>query len=133
VIARAGELDYITRMDGHSILFLVEMSLFVGPALALILFRRVGGPGFFAGTAALVVLGGTLYRFSTFLFAFNPGDQWSYFPSIPEFAVTIGFISAEVLGYLLMVKLFPILRGSTPDHRRGGAHPAPVESPAPAR
>jgi len=128
-IWRAGEMGYVTRMDGYSILFLVEMALFVGPALALILLRRKAGWGFFAGTAVLVVLGGTLYRFSTFLFAFNPGEQWSYFPSIPEFAVTIGFISAEVLGYLLMVKLFPILRGSTADIRRGGAHPSPATSP----
>jgi Ni/Fe-hydrogenase subunit HybB-like protein len=99
-------------MDAYSILFLVEMALLVGAAVGLILRRRTAQPAFLAAMAAMVVLGGGLYRFSTFLIAFNPGAQWSYFPSLPEFAVTFGFISAEVLGYLLMVKLFPILRGA---------------------
>ncbi len=129
-IWRVGEVDYITRMDGHSILFLVEMALFVVPALGLLVHRRKAGPLFFGVTAALVVIAGGLYRFSTFLFAFDPGSQWSYFPSIAEFAVTFGFIATEILGYLLMVKLFPILRGSAADDTRpGGAHPSPATSP----
>lgn len=76
--------------------------------------------------AVLVVLGGALYRFSTFLIAYNPGPQWSYFPSIWEFAVTIGFISIEILGYVVMVKLFPILRGTPGESGHGDAHPSPA-------
>ena len=108
------------------------------PALALLMARKVAGPRFFVGMAAMVVLGGALYRFSTFLFAFNPGEQWSYFPSLTEFAVTIGFISAEILGYVVMVKLSPILRGSADGDRHGDPEPSvPGErssagSPSPA-
>ncbi len=127
-IVRAGELGLVTRMDGYSILFLVEMALLVGPALGLILRRRTAQPAFLAAMAVMVILGGGLYRFSTFLIAFNPGAQWSYFPALPEFAVTFGFISAEVLGYLLMVKLFPILRGTAEEVRRGGPHSSPASS-----
>lgn len=129
-IAYAGELHYVTRMDGYSLLFLTEMALLAGPAIALLAGRRTAGVPFFATTAVLVVLGGGLYRFSTFLFAFNPGPEWSYFPSLAEFAVTIGFISAEILGYLLIVKLFPILRGSEEEVRRGGPHPSPAGTSA---
>lgn len=125
-IVWAGELHYVARMDRMSLLFLTEMALLVGPAIGLILMRRQAGPAFFSAMAVLVVLGGGLYRFSTFLIAFDPGPEWSYFPSIPEFAVTIGFISAEILGYLLMVKLFPILRGTGEEIRRGGPHPSPA-------
>lgn len=125
-IVYAGELHYVTRMDGYSLLFLTEMALLAGPAIALLARRHTAGISFFATTAVLVVLGGGLYRFSTFLFAFNPGPEWSYFPSLAEFAVTIGFISAEILGYLLIVKLFPILRGSEEEVGRGGSHPSPA-------
>ena len=137
-VAWAGEMDLVTRMDGFSLLFLVEIGLMVVPALALLMARKVAGPRFFVGMAAMVVLGGALYRFSTFLFAFNPGEQWSYFPSLTEFAVTIGFISAEILGYVVMVKLFPILRGSADGDRHGDPEPSvPGErssagSPSPA-
>ncbi|GMV03972.1 MAG: hypothetical protein AMXMBFR53_02540 [Gemmatimonadota bacterium] len=125
-IVRAGEWGLVTRMDGYSLLFLLEMSLFVLPALLLVLRRKVAGPRFLVGMAGLVVAGGALYRFSTFLFAFNPGEQWSYFPSLAEFAVTFGFISAEILGYVLMVKLFPILRGSSAE---GAGHDTAGPSP----
>jgi Ni/Fe-hydrogenase subunit HybB-like protein len=128
-VAYAGELGYITRMDNYSLLFLAEMALMVGPALGLILLRRNAGPAFFAAMAVSVVLGGGLYRFSTFLIAYNPGPQWSYFPSLGEFAVTIGFISMEILGYVLMVKLFPILRGTAAEAGHGGAHPSRAGGP----
>ncbi len=125
-VVYAGELGLVTRMDSYSLLFLTELALMVGPALGLILFRRVAGPAFFSAMAVLVVLGGALYRFSTFLIAYNPGPQWSYFPSWGEFAVTIGFISMEILGYVVMVKLFPILRGTAEHGRREGPHPSPA-------
>jgi Ni/Fe-hydrogenase subunit HybB-like protein/Fe-S-cluster-containing dehydrogenase component len=125
-IVWAGELGYVTRMDGYSLLFLAEMALMVGPALGFILWRRRAGPVFLATMATSVVLGGGLYRFSTFLFAYNPGPQWSYFPSLAEFMVTIGFISMEILGYVLMVKLFPILRGTGSEAGHDGPRPSPA-------
>ncbi len=121
-IVYRGDLGLVTRMDGHSVLFLAEMALFLVPALALLLRRRTAGPRFLTAMAATIVLAGALYRFSTYLFAFTPfsssGVRWTYFPSIGEFAVTIGLVSAEVLGYVVMVRYFPILRG------------APVEAPS---
>jgi Ni/Fe-hydrogenase subunit HybB-like protein len=52
---------------------------------------------------------GALYRIDAFLVAFNPGPQWSYFPSVGEIFVTIGLVSFEILGYIAIVKYFPIL------------------------
>ncbi len=113
VVAR-GQLGAAFAMDGHSLLYQLEMVMFAVPALALLAFRREGGPGFFSVVGLAVILAGALYRFSTYLFAFNPGPQWSYFPALPEFAVTIGLLSAEVMGYLILVKKFPILRAVPP-------------------
>ncbi len=120
-VVHSGEIGLITRLDGHSLLFLGEMALFIVPAVLLLARRRTAGPRFLTAMAAMLVLAGALYRFSTYLFAFNPGAQWSYFPAIGEFAVTFGLVAAEILVYVTLVKLFPILRG------------APVEVPSVAR
>lgn len=111
-IVTRGRFGLVTAGDGYSLLFLLELALFLVPALGLLVLARRARPGFLSAMAALVVLGGALYRFSTFLFAFDPGPQWSYFPAVPEFAVTIGLVAAEILGYVLLVKRFPILRGT---------------------
>ena len=113
-IVYRGKFDLVMRMDFYSLQFFVEMALFLAPALLLIARRGVGDSPFFLSMAALVIVAGSLYRFSTYLIAFNPGPQWHYFPAIPEFAVTIGFVSAEIFGYIVLVKRFPILRGEAP-------------------
>lgn len=111
------KLDLVLRMDGYSRLFLIEIGLFLLAALALVVGTRVARAGYLATVAIIALLAGGLYRFSTYLIAFDPGPQWSYFPAAPEFAVTIGLVAAEILGYLLLVKRFPILRAASPVKR----------------
>jgi len=120
-VLHRGQIGLVTRMDGHSLLFLSEMALFLIPAIGLLARRRSAGPGYLTVMASMILLAGALHRFSTYLFAFNPGEQWSYVPAIPELAVTIGLVAAEILGYIVLVKRFPILRG------------APAESPPDSR
>ena len=112
VISR-GHLATAFSMDSYSLLFQLEMVMFLVPALALLLYRKEARPRFFMGIGLAVVLAGALSRFSTYLFAYNPGPEWSYFPALPELAVTIGLVSAEIMGYLILVKKFPILRAVT--------------------
>ena len=57
----------------------------------------------------LFMLAGSLYRFDTYLVAFTPGRQWAYFPSVSEILVTVGLVAGEVMLYIVIVKLFPIL------------------------
>lgn len=61
--------------------------------------------------AVLVVLAGAIYRFDTYLVGYNPGNNWSYFPAVPEQLVTLGLVAFEVAAYVLIVKRFPILAG----------------------
>lgn len=107
-----GRLGMAFALDGHSTLFLVENLLFLVPALLLLSPERQRHLGSLFRAAVVVLLGGTLYRFSTYLIAFEPGVAWTYFPALPEVLVTLGFISLEVLGYMLIVKRFPILQGA---------------------
>ncbi len=52
---------------------------------------------------------GSLYRFSAFLFTFNPGPGYSYFPSVAEIMITLGIIALELMAYLVLVKILPVL------------------------
>ena len=63
---------------------------------------------------------GAVYRVNTYLVAFRPGDHWSYFPALPELAITIGIFSLEIALYLWAVRRLPILGGG----------PAAVAGPA---
>jgi Ni/Fe-hydrogenase subunit HybB-like protein len=58
-----------------------------------------------------MMFGGAVYRFDTYLVAFMPGAHWSYFPSVTEMLITVGLVSAELMAYIAIVKLFPILAG----------------------
>jgi Ni/Fe-hydrogenase subunit HybB-like protein/Fe-S-cluster-containing dehydrogenase component len=130
-VAYHGKLGFVTRLDGHSFLFLGELALFLVPALGLLLRRRAARSPWLVVMALMVVLAGALYRFSTYLFAFDPGSQWSYFPAIPEFAVTFGIVASEILGYMILVKRFPLLRGvAGPSGPGAAAQAAPAPTPA---
>jgi len=59
---------------------------------------------------------GALYRFDTFLVAFQPGPGWHYFPSVAEMFISIGLIAIEIAIYIALVRWFPIL-GGTPARR----------------
>jgi Ni/Fe-hydrogenase subunit HybB-like protein len=109
-----GQLDALFALDRRSIMALVELALFaVTPAmLATDGQRRDLGNLFRA--AMIMIAAGALYRFDTFLVAFNPGPAWSYFPSVGETLVTVGLVSIEVLGYIAIVTFFPILSGQPP-------------------
>ena len=52
-----------------------------------------------------------LYRFDTFLVAFQPGAGWHYFPSIQEMFISIGLIATELALYVAIVCRFPIIGG----------------------
>jgi Ni/Fe-hydrogenase subunit HybB-like protein len=64
--------------------------------------------------AMLMMLAGGLYRFDTYLVAYRPGSNWSYFPSIPEQLTTLGLVATEVVCFVYLVKRFPILAAQRP-------------------
>jgi Ni/Fe-hydrogenase subunit HybB-like protein len=107
-----GRLGYVLAFDGYSMLFLLEMMLLITPAVFLSMRDLRSQPVWLFRTGILVLTGGALYRFSTFLFAFNPGAHWSYFPAVPELFITLGLVAAEILAYIALVRIFPILAGA---------------------
>lgn len=106
----AGDIGLVFT-DRLGLLFLLEMALVLVPATLLLTARGRTAVGLFR-SAFLILAGGALYRFSSFLIAFDPGANWSYFPAVPELMVTVGLVAAEIMAYIVIVRLFPILGGA---------------------
>jgi Ni/Fe-hydrogenase subunit HybB-like protein len=68
------------------------------------------------------VVAGVLYRFDAYVTAYDPGANWSYFPSVLEILVTTGLVAIEIMIYIFLVKYFPVL----------SAEPKAERAPAPA-
>lgn len=111
-LAWRGQLLRAVNLDRGSFFFLLETACF----LASLLMLRSGAVrhdlGALFRAALLLMLGGALYRFDTYLVGFNPGPGWTYFPAVPEMLVTLGIVALEVLGYVAIVKAFPVLSGA---------------------
>jgi Ni/Fe-hydrogenase subunit HybB-like protein len=127
VLAR-GQFGLVLAGDAYSLLFLTEIALFTAPIVMLLHRRRRMRTMYLFQTAMLIVAAGSLYRFSTFLIAFNPGAHWTYFPAVQETLITVGLVSLEIMVYLVIVKRFPILQGAPvalgPETRREAWAPA---------
>lgn len=111
-LALRGRLSLVLSSGWLSFWFLLEMVLFVVPALMLLNKRARANVGNLFRAGLLVVLAGSLYRFTTYLVAFNPGPGWSYFPAVPEMFVTFGIVAFEIMVYIVLVKRFPVLAGA---------------------
>jgi len=104
-----GQIANALQLDFYSAFFLLEFGLVATGSLLLFSKKRRQSPRWLFITAVLIVLGGALYRFNVYLIGFNPGQGWRYFPSLAEIMITVGIVAFEILGYQVLVKLFPVL------------------------
>ena len=111
-LALHGRLGLLFVPDRHALLFWLETFLFLAPVFMLRRETQRLDPANLFRAAMLMILAGGLYRFDVFLLAFHPGVQYSYFPSVLETLTTVGIVAFEVLAYIVVVKMFPILSGT---------------------
>jgi Ni/Fe-hydrogenase subunit HybB-like protein len=104
-----GQWGAVTRLDYYSGFFLAEFGLLACGSALLLRGRHRQSPRHLFVSAALIVLGGALYRFNVYLIGFNPGPGWTYFPALAELMITVGIVALELLGYQVLVKLCPVL------------------------
>ena len=104
-----GQIGALFAFDLYSVMALLEYAVTVSAILILASDARRRQLGDLFRAAMLFMIAGSLYRFDTYLVAFMPGPNWSYFPSVTEILVTVGLISGEVMLYIAIVKVFPIL------------------------
>lgn len=111
-LAIRGRLPLLFTFDLYGVMFWLETLLFLAPIAMLASERARRDPGNLFRAAMVMIVAGTLYRVDTYLVAFRPGANWSYFPSFPEIMVTVGVFALEVVAYVVIVKSFPILAGT---------------------
>ena len=102
---------YLTEFNTASIMFTIEILFGIIIPLRMFLSRQVlkSPLGLFIASF-LVIFGVFINRMNNFLIAYTPPyEMHSYFPSIGEISVTIGFIALEVLLFRIMVMIFPIV------------------------
>jgi Ni/Fe-hydrogenase subunit HybB-like protein len=102
---------YLAEFNTASVMFTIEMLFGVIIPLRMFLSTKVlKSPLFLFIAAALVVFGVLLNRINNFVVAYNPPySTESYFPSIGEISVTIGFVAILVLLYRFFVINFPVI------------------------
>lgn len=108
-LAWRGQTGLLFAGDRFSWLFWGEVVLLGLPSVLLVVAGPILDPGRLFRLAGVVLAGGGLYRLNTSLIGFMPGSQYSYFPSALELLVSAGFMALAILGYLVIVKRFPIL------------------------
>jgi Ni/Fe-hydrogenase subunit HybB-like protein len=109
-----GEIATLFAFDHYSITTLIELALFAAAPLMLTTDAQRRDAGNLLRAAMVLLLAGSIYRIDTFLVAFNPGPHWFYFPSVGEIAITTGLVAIEILGYIAIVRYFPILSAQPP-------------------
>jgi Ni/Fe-hydrogenase subunit HybB-like protein len=112
-LAVRGRLGLLAQFDFRGAAFWLENLLLL--AASLVFFQRRSPDLKKLYLGAMVLAGaGALYRFDTYLVAFDPGPGWSYFPSAAETIIAIGLLALEAVIYLILVTSFPILGAAKP-------------------
>jgi len=104
-----GRLGVMFQPNIYAFMFWLETILLVVPALMYMNKTKRRDLGVLFRGAMMLVLSGSLYRFDTYLVGFLPGENYGYFPTVPEIVVTFGVIAAEIAIYVVVVRNFPIL------------------------
>lgn len=108
-----GQLATAFDFGRITIMFWLELVLFAVPMIMLASRKRRERASTQFNAALLMIAAGVLYRFDSYLVAYDPGPGWSYFPSLPEVLVSLGIISLEIMLYVYIVKRYPILAGGS--------------------
>ncbi len=109
VLLLQGKLGMIFSADFASLMFIVETLLFIVPLIILRSPARCERGSQLLIAAVSLLMAGSLYRFDAFLLTFNPGPGFNYFPSVPEIIITLGVIAFEIMVYMVLVKILPVM------------------------
>ncbi len=108
---------YLTEINTASVMFTIEVVVGIVIPLRMFLSKKVlETPSLLFTASSLVIFGVLLNRINNFVVAYTPPVSFgSYFPSIGEISVTLGFVAILVLLYRIIVLNFPVI--SLPDKK----------------
>ena len=108
VIVR-GALPLAFAPSVEALMFWLEMACFIAPLILIGAESNRRNPAKLFLAGVLLMLGGALMRLSGFLIGYETGGDFNYFPTLAEVLVTAGMFAAEVLGYIIITRRFPVL------------------------
>jgi len=102
---------HLLELNTATVMFVIEILLGVIIPLRMFFSPKVlQSKTWILVASFLVIFGVFINRFNNFVVAYTPPYSFgSYFPSIGEISVTVGFISLEILLYRGFVMLFPVI------------------------
>ena len=105
---------YLLEVSTESVMFAIEILVGVVIPIRMFLSPAVLRSALGLFVASSLVIGGVLLnRINNFVVAYTPPfSTESYFPSVGEISVTVGFVALLILLYRLCVMIFPVV--STP-------------------
>jgi Ni/Fe-hydrogenase subunit HybB-like protein len=115
LVVRFADLFYrdafgaMNESAARQVMFIIENALFILPLIILGHRRWSGNERLLLLAAICLVLGGAVLRFNAFIVGFNPPAGYVYFPSVIELLTSIGLLALEIVGFIYIVKRFPIL------------------------
>ena len=109
-----GEMGHAFSGSFLGNMFLIENLLLIVGFVILTFLRDNLTPRLLFIAAVAILVGGSLFRFNTYIIGYDPGDGWSYFPSVGEQMITYGLIAVEIAAYTLFVKYFPVFSAHEP-------------------
>ncbi len=118
-------LGAITSEPFRGLAFAGENLAFIIPLVVLWSNKLRSRKRYLFLAATCLLLGGAALRFNALIVGFNPPAGYVYFPSVPEMLVSIGLLAVEVVGFMYIVRRFPILPerrpvASSPNHPGSG-------------
>ncbi|MFC1688449.1 Ni/Fe-hydrogenase cytochrome b subunit [Pseudomonadota bacterium] len=102
-------LGTITANTTQGVMFCIENLLFLIPLIILMHPRWRGNARMLFLSAICMLLAGAVLRFNALIVGFTPSAGYVYFPSVIEIMVSVGLLALEIVGFIYIVKRFPIL------------------------
>ncbi|PIE42705.1 MAG: Ni/Fe-hydrogenase cytochrome b subunit [Gammaproteobacteria bacterium] len=103
------KVEYLVTGNLLCFLFWLETFLLMFPLLVFHWDKLRRDARFLFLGALSMLAGAALWRMNLSLFAYNPGGGFHYFPKTEEVLLSVGLVAIEISGYLLIIKLMPVL------------------------
>jgi Ni/Fe-hydrogenase subunit HybB-like protein len=102
-------LGAVFENTAQGVMFVIDTALFLIPLIIIFHNKWRGNARLLFLAATCLVLAGAVFRFNALIVGFTPSAGYVYFPSVIELLVSIGLLALEVIGFIYIVKVFPIL------------------------
>jgi Ni/Fe-hydrogenase subunit HybB-like protein len=136
-LAWSGKFRFFAA-DFPTFLFVVELAIFLAPAIMFVTPAVQKNRGYLFGAALLAVLAGAAYRVDTYMSVYRPAGWdangrpiaagWDYWPSLGETIVTVGMAAIGIAIFIFVSRLFPVVVVKQESHGHSHVASAPARA-----